>query len=410
MEFFQRYKKIFMVGGFVLLVLILGYALYALFFRPSLAPAPPQPGVSTTTGGGLPVAGPGKGQIVPSEEAEGLPAEGGGSGANQIAQGGLTQTAALASLPTIGATLSGDGTDVQYYSRDDGKFYRIDPSGQVEALSDQVFHQVKDVTWAPDKKSAILEYPDGANIIYDFPTKKQITLPAHWQDFSYSPSGDRIVMKSIANDPDASWLAIVGSDGSNVRGIEQIGKNADSVYPAWSPSNQMVAMYTEGVDFDRQEVYFVGLNQENFKSTIVEGRGFDPKWSPAGDRLLYSVYSSKNDLKPNLWLVNASGDNIGTDRRNLNLETWADKCTFTDNASLYCAVPKTLDQGAGLFPEMAQNTADQLYKIDLNTGAKRLIAIPDGDYTIAGLMASGDGRNLFFTDKNSGKLYKIRLK
>jgi len=142
---------------------------------------------------------------------------------------------------------------------------------------------------------------------------------------------------------------------------------------------------------------------------VIEGRGFQPQWSPEGDQLLYSVYSSKNDLKPMLWIVNAQGENIGTGRKSLNVETWAEKCTFANNSDLYCAVPEKLDEGAGLFPELAKNTTDRLYKIDTKTGLKKLIAIPDEKYNMSNLIISENGNNLYFTDETTKRIYKIQL-
>jgi WD40 repeat protein len=413
MEFFSRYKKIFFLAGFLLIVIGLGYAIYALFFRPSITPTVVDTGpVETSTGNGLPTAQTGTGQIVSPEGASQLSGEPGTTAAkaDPTAQGGLTETAILTEQPTVGATVAGNGSDVQYYNSSDGKFYRTDKNGRATELSSKVFHEVKTVVWSPDKNSAVLEYPDGANIIYDFSTGKQVTLPAHWKDFSFSPDGGQIALKSMGEDPDNRWLAVVSKDGSKMRGVERIGENDASVYSAWSPNNQMIAMYTEGVDFDRQEVYFVGLNGENFKSTVVEGRGLDPKWSPTGHELVYSVYSSANSLKPNLWAVVAEGDQIGNNRRNLEVETWASKCSFSGGTKLYCAVPQNLEKGAGLFPELAEHTADRLYQIDLTTGGKKMIAIPQGDYTISNILVSDDNKNLYFNDKNSGKLYKIKLK
>lgn len=189
-----------------------------------------------------------------------------------------------------------------------------------------------------------------------------------------------------------------------------MGENADSVYSAWSPNNQIVAMYTEGKDYDRQEVYFVGLNGENFKSTIIEGRGFDPKWSDDGSKLLYSVYSSANDMKPNLWIVDAEGDQIGSERKNLNVETWAEKCTYANTVDLYCAVPENLPEGAGVFKQLAKTTKDNLYKINTLTGQKSLVAVPDGSYNMSNLIVSENGYNLYFTDETTSNLYKIKLK
>ncbi|GAF84313.1 unnamed protein product, partial [marine sediment metagenome] len=309
-----------------------------------------------------------------------------------------------------GTTLSKNGSDLQYYNQKDEKFYRITKDGQITPLSDKAFHQVQSIVWSPNKDKAILEYPDGANIIYNFTTNKQITLPKHWKDFDFSSNGQQIVMKSMGLDPDNRWLAVVSDDGSKARRIEALGDKDATVYPSWSPNNQSIAMYTKGVGFDRQEIFFVGLHNENFKSAIIEGRGFEPRWSPKGDRLLYSVYSSQTDLKPSLWIVNAQGENIGTGRKSLRVETWANKCTFADNINLYCAVPENLEEGAGLFPEMAKNTSDRLYKIDIRTGLKKLVAIPDDWYNMSNLIISDNGYYLYFTDETTGRLHKIRLK
>jgi len=212
----------------------------------------------------------------------------------------------------------------------------------------------------------------------------------------------------MGDDPDNRWLAIANDDGSKARAIEPLGGKDATVYPSWSPNNQTIAMYTEGIDFDRQEVFFVGLNNENFKSAVIEGRGFQPKWQPEGNKLLYSVYSSTTDMKPNLWVVNARGESIGSGRKNLNVATWANKCAFANNNEIYCAVPEYLEEGAGLLPELAANTKDNLYKIDIRTGMKKLVAVPDGSYNMSDVIVSGN--YLYFTDKTTKKLYTIKLR
>jgi hypothetical protein len=415
MSFFSRFKKIFLIIGFLALVVVMGYLLWKLFFQPA-----GQTPTATTTplgGSGFPSAGPGTGTGEDTGGPGNLP---GGqdfipSGSDLIGEpsatalGGLTKTTALSPGSTLGSTLGGDGR-IQYYNPEDGRFYRLDADGNLNPLSDKVFHEVKDVTWAPDKNQAILEYPDGSKILYNFQTKKQVTLPSHWKDFSFSPASDQIVSKSIGLDPDNRWLMVSNEDGSQAKALEAIGENADKVYPAWSPGKQIVAMYTKGVDFDRQEIFFVGLNGENFKSTVVEGRGLEYEWSTTGDRLLYSVYHTRDDLKPRLWIVDAASDTISQNRRSFDLQTWASKCTFSSNTEIYCAVPENLEKGAGLFPELADRTKDDLYKIDLKTGTKKLIAVPDGTYNISQIMVPGNQNYLYFTDKATGMIYKINLK
>lgn len=412
MNLFYKYKTIIFSILFLLFSAFLGFILYSLFFNSTKPPVTTNSHSSSS--GSLPSSQNGNGQIVTpgaggslpiTKEPEPLPIP----TQNNIANGGLTKTTALNNSPGSNFTSSQDGNDIQYYNKYDGKFYKLDSQGNPTALSEKVFYNVSNVSWSNSKDKAIIEYPDGANIVYDFTREKQITLPKHWEDFGFSPNDKQIVAKSIGLDPENRWLAISSSDGSSAKYIEPLGNNADSVYPSWSPNNQSVAMFTEGIGLDRQELYFVGQNQENFKSTVIEGRGFQPLWAPDGTRLLYSVYSSGNDLKPSLWIVNAQGEAIGSNRQNLGLETWAHKCTFTNTKDIYCAVPQNLKKGAGLFPELANSTTDAIYKVDTQSGSTKLIAIPDRPFTISNIVVSKDKKTLFFVDRVTGGVHKIDM-
>ncbi|MFA6551605.1 MAG: hypothetical protein WCV41_03715 [Patescibacteria group bacterium] len=414
-----NYKKISLLAGFLLLSVLIGYAIYYLFFKTTVSV--PVINNAVQNAGQLPSAQTGqggsqatwtKGQLPAGEgtiktSGENLPAE---AIPDKIAKGGLTATLPLSDTKSLASTISGDGASLYFYDQTDNKFYRLDRNGQKIALSDKNFFDAQAVTWAPDKTKAIIEYPDGAKIVYNFQTKKQYTLPKHWQDFDFSPQSDKIIAKSIGLDPENSWLIIANDDGSQAQAIEEIGANAAAVYPSWSPNNLSVALYAESLDFNRQTVYFVGQNKENFKSMVIEGRGPEFAWTPSGDKLIYSVYSDDTNLNPNLWIVDAKGDNIGVNRKQLNLQTWADKCTVASEQTAYCAVPTNLPEGAGLFPELAAASADNIYQVNLTTGAHSLIAVPDGAYNMKNISVSADETKLYFTDSASGKIYNIRLK
>ena len=414
MNFLAKYKKIFLIIGFLAVVVLLGYSIYKLFFKQAVIIAPLPTG-TTTIPGELPTSGIGGQQISTTTGPGGVPISPGipqtpTPTVSPTAQGGITKVTSLNSGSSLASILSADGQSVQYYNKTDGKFYKIDKNGEAVPMSDKIFHNVDQVTWAPNTNKAVLEYPDGSNIVYDFSTNRQVTLPKHWEGFDFSTDSNQLVSKSIGVDPDNRWLLVSAADGSKARALEFIGENADKVTSSWSPNNQSVAMYTKGVDYNRQELFFVGLNGENFKSTIVEGRGIESQWTAKGDKLLYSAYNDSSDLKPKLWLVNAQGDSIGSGRTDLEINTWADKCTFGGTQELYCAVPDSLERGAGLFPEMADKTQDSLYRINLTTGTKQLIAVPDGKYNISNLVISKDQGQLFFTDKTTQEIYKISLK
>jgi hypothetical protein len=404
------FKRILLFIGFFLAIGGIAFALYFFFFRAAPAPVVTPPGGVTTggTGGGLPTAGEGTGGgVTPTPTQPPVI----GTGAATIADGGITQVTAVTPAPTAGASVSKDGS-LSYYNRNDGRFYRIGSDGTPTQLSDKQFANVSNAVFSPTGTNAILEYPDGSNVSYDFATNRQVTLPKHWEEFDFSASGDQIVAKSIGVDESNRFLVVANPDGSGARAVQELGDKADKVTVAYSPSGQSIAISETGRASGptTHEVYFVGKNSENLRSMTIEGLNFVPEWSPSGKQLLYSTASAGNEYKPTLWIVDAYGDDIGRNRKSLSVSTWADKCTFADADALYCAVPRTLPRGAGLEPTLFDQVPDDIFRIDIATGLQTRVAIPEGDHTVDEIMLTPDKNNLYFTDKTTGVLNQIKLK
>ncbi|KKQ27871.1 MAG: hypothetical protein US42_C0004G0010 [Candidatus Magasanikbacteria bacterium GW2011_GWC2_37_14] len=401
-------KRLIIAILFVILCLGLGYLLYWVFFAKKTPPSNVSTGTTTTTIGKLPTAGEGTITTIADDVTVGLPTAGNLPSTQGFDQTEITSKQVVDS-PLIGLNPDKDG-QVKFYDQIDGKFYRLDANGKMQALSDEVFYNVQKVTWSKVKNESILEYPDGSNIYYDFDTGKKASLPKHWENFSFSPTGDKIAAKSEGLATENRWLVTSDPDGKNIKLIEPMGDNSSKVTVDWSPNKQIVALSATGeaLGDDRQEILMVGLNKENFPSIIVEGRGLKSSWSPTGKKLLYSVYSARNDYKPEIWVVDAEGDNIGSNRRLLSVNTWVDKCTFADERYAYCAVPIALQTGAGFAPALANGTPDQIFKIDLESGVK--IEVPlNENHTIDSLNLSPDGTTLYFTDKNQTGLFNLSL-
>ena len=404
-------KRVLLSIGLVALAVLMAFGIYYLFKKaavpvggPAAAPGAP--------GGQLPTAG----ERQPGQAAPGAP--GGPTGLPSAVpitptpSAGVYTPESISQLSTDYALYPSvsDQGGFRYHNASDGKFYQILPDGTTKAMSDQVFYNVNKVTWAKTDNKAVLEYPDGSKIVYNFNTQTQVTLPKHWQDFSFSPDSSQIAAKSLGLSPENRWLVVTNDNGSATKLLEPLGENADKVTVDWSPSQQTVALSQTGqpLGLDRSEVLFIGLHGENFKSTIVEGLDLKSQWSPTGQKLLYSVDSARSEFKPELWVVGAYGDEIGSNRQALKINTWANKCSFSDDDTLFCAVPRDLPQGAGISPDIANTIPDDFYKIDLKTGLKTNIP-STGDYTVNSISYDKATNKLIFTDKNKTGVFQVNL-
>jgi Tol biopolymer transport system component len=407
----SNFKKILL--GILLLAIVggIGYAIYFVFFKPATGPVTTIPATNTNTGTGGNLNPSGTGTNIPYVP----PSNGTGTlpQASPIARGGATLSTILVGDPTLGQTLAADGKTIRYYNRATGKFMAVDANGNIVELSDQVFSNVQNVTWSGDGNKVVMEFPDGSKLTYDFLAKKQNTIPASWNDFSFSPGSDQLAALQISDSSTSRYLVTAGSDGTGVKAIEPLGDNADKVKVAWSPAGDILALSSTGdagTNFGQKTVLFIGKNGENFPGTEITGLNFTPRWSPDGAYLLYSVATSDDNFSPRLYVITGSGANMGGGRRAINLFTTADRCIFSDAKTAYCAVPDSIPEGAGLSPEVLNDIPNAIYKVNIVTGAVTLIGRPDTDIPISALSVSKDGGTLFFTDGYSGNIKKMKLK
>ncbi|MBI5728751.1 MAG: PD40 domain-containing protein [Candidatus Magasanikbacteria bacterium] len=403
-------KRILLILGLLIATILIGLGLYLAFKKAQIPSAPARP-TPTGAGGRLPAAG---GREAPGDEGQPVPTGGlpaAGVTAPPVTPPGYYQPEPVTKITndqTLYPSVNTSG-NFRYHNAADGKFYEV-KDGTATPLADQVFYNVKNVTWAKSKDKAVIEYPDNSKIVYNFETKKQVSLPKHWESFSFSNDGNEIAAKSIGLAPENRWLVTTRDDGTGAKLIEPLGNNEDKVIVDWSPSRQTVAFSKTGdpLGADRREILLIGLNHENFKGLVVEGLDFQPRWSPTGQQLLYSVDSARSNFKPELWIANSYGDAIGNNRQALGINTWANKCAFGGEGTLFCAVPRNLPDGAGMSPAVAADEFDDLYKIDLKTGAKTPVTL-DTNYTFDSISYDASKNKVLFTDRHKNGAFQVNL-
>lgn len=419
-------RKIILIIIFVSVAILLAWLIFSLFFKsdgepyviidgervplgelPNIGEGLPD-GVVIDPETGLPVL---VDTLVPTSTVDIIPES---EQIDTTAQGGKTLTERLARGNVEGLFPAGDG-QLKFYDKDSGRFFRLNENGEFELMSDQVFYNVETVAWDKSGNQAILEYPDGSNIYYNFATKEQVTLPKQMTEFDFSYNNSSLAFEWYNEyDSEDNWLGVSSPDGSEIKFVEPMAENGNKVTTQFSPDGRYIAFYEKSVGLDRVQVVPIGENGENFKSFEVLGRGFESVWTPDNQHLLYSVHSEQTGRRPQLWLTEISGDSVGASTQPLAVETWAHKCAFGSGAAdLYCAVPQDLPEGIGWFPEQAVDYPDNFYYIDLKTGQQTLLALPAGardSYSAEQLIVSVDGSELYFLDSLTGDIFTIKLK
>ncbi len=410
-----NWKRLGLVLLFILMTIGIGMVIYFVFFKGLLG---------TDTNGNRNV----NGGLFPDLNANrnvnggvsnvngGLPNINGDLGPTVVARGGDTTVSPVAKTLDGGATVANNGRDLIYYDPVTGKFYQISPDGTTRSLlSPDAYPAAEKVTWSPQKDKAILEFPDASKILYDVRNKRQYTLAPEMEDIVFSPSGDKLTFKFIGSDSDDRMLVVSNFDGSNATTVTPLADKASQFDVNWSPAGNVVALFTTSTSADRQTVVPVGILGENFRSFDPPGRGFESSYSPDGQHLLFSVFTKETGYNPTLYIADGTANTMGNDMIDLDVQTWPEKCTFGTGTSLYCAVPQYLEQGTGLFTDLAKDVPDDIYRIDLATGRKERIARPvdsngDGQYSATNLKLSSDESILYFFDQRTGQMQKIQLR
>ncbi len=410
-----NYKKILIVLGFVVLAFGIGFLVWRLFFYSGPSEEEIIQNIIQQNTLPLPQAGERRTTVTLPETRRLTEEEIAEKRLQETAQGGEVKT-----LPVTPDTVldpmpvPGDRALVAY-DPDEGLFYKITEDGRKILMTDDKFYEVQAVTWSKGGDKAVIEYPDGSNILYDFSKRKSITLPKEIVQPEFTET-EAIVAKTESENLDENWLIYMDKSGS-VSFVEDLGRFGGRVQTEVSPNELFIALHYKPLGIDKAEVFFLGKNKENFKSFVVDGFSFKGKFSPDGRKLLYSVIRESEEYRPSLWIVDATEASIGRNKKRLNVDTWVHKCVFSsiNTRILYCGVPDELPPNIGILPAGYSDTKDSIYRIDLSTGYASLIAVPADekgvlDVSVLDIWLSKDERSLYFWDAKSGKVYRIRLK
>jgi len=160
--------------------------------------------------------------------------------------------------------------------------------------------------WSPDSRSlAYTSYKGGYPDLYrafPFERRPEQTLAAFVginTSPSFSPDGKAIAM-TLSKDGNPEIYILTLATGTMRRITRHIGIDTE---PTWAPTGRQIAWVS-----DRNgtpNVYVMDVDGANVRQITSGGFHTQPRWSPKGDTIVFTVRHGGHDL----WAVNADGSN-----------------------------------------------------------------------------------------------------
>lgn len=315
--------------------------------------------------------------------------------------------------PLIGF-VTGPGEAVSYFSLDDKAFKKASLEGKdKETLLSNLPGSAERIVWSPkrDKALVFIRLSGGSGVWHmaDMATKALVALKPEITRVSWNNLGDKIFYLYTNPGNQERSLNIASPDGSNWKEIAKLGTRDH--YLSAVPQTTSVAFWSRPSALE--DTSFESVNAEGVgRKKLFGGKfGADYLWAPSGEQ----IFMSSSDQKGGSLLVGSLINKNGGELRSLNIPTLVSKVVWSkDSKFLYYALPGKLE-GATLpndYYEKPLSSEDTFWKMDIETGkSTRLLELKEigKPFDSMDLQLSPKEDALFFTDRNSKRVYRIDL-
>lgn len=312
--------------------------------------------------------------------------------------------------PVIGS----DGT-LYYYSLDDKSLKKstLEGKNKTVLLSDFPGTPTR-ILWSPrkDKVLILLKAENGASQWYfaELGNRTLVPLKPEIGRLTWDNLGEKIFYQYTDQKSGEKTLNVANPDGSNWKTLTALG-NRDSFITA-IPKSTVVAFWNRPNALEKTVLESIGWNGDDRHTLLTDQFGADYLWSPSGDKILVSTSSEKGGNTLSLNLMNGQGGEY----RSLSVPTLVSKVVWSkDDRTIYYALPGSLPENTVLpndYFEKPLYTTDTFWKMDVVTGKKdRLVELKEvtQSFDATDFALSPDEDTLFFTDRQTHRLYRIEL-
>jgi len=224
-------------------------------------------------------------------------------------------------------------------------------------------------------------------------------LPKNIVDISLSPKGEQLF--SIIPTP----TGVIGLT-QNLK-TNKKSQPWSSVFSEWISdwsNDNTITLTTKSSGMSDGYSYFLNVTDGRFTKVIGPEKGLITKTSPDAKNILYSKIENG---KPKLYIFNVNSKIS----KSLDFMTFAEKCTWSDNSTVYCAVPNSMENTT--YPDAwyrgEVSFQDSFWKIETDKDLiVNIASLSDLDNIDAEQLSYKDGV-IYFINKNTQNLWKYIL-
>ena len=296
---------------------------------------------------------------------------------------------------------------VRYISKQNGHVSEIGPRGEEQTrVSNTTITGIFDSAWSPNASKAVLRYLESGNtrtVSAEFvsTSTRAVVLPQNIISFAFAPDRNRIAYLV----PTSAGSRLIAADPDNTKQTETTNLPFNDFDIFW-PENNFVYFLSRPSGSAGGFLFRYSISAGTLDKILDNLAGLQIKFSADGQKLVYSAYDSQF-RQPRLYVYNLKTKETA----NIQLLGLADKCVFSKNNQnkIYCGLDRNLP--ASLYPDDwmrgAVSTNDLVWEIDSAGGQRKQLA--DRGFDIEQVALSEDGKFLYFTEKNNGSLWSLRI-
>ena len=302
---------------------------------------------------------------------------------------------------------------VLYYSKLNGNVLKTDFEGKsIQPLTNIAIPNLITTVWSFDKSQTINIYQENdvvKKVLFDFASQKATQLDSKIKSVSFAPNQNKIAYQFIDDSLGKNTITIADSNGLNWKDIFNIRMENIRLY--WTKDN-LLTLTSAPSGIVKGSALTIDTTPKiiSLKKLISDIYGLTIKYSPDGKNLIYSQ-TDQYGHNPTLHLIKEGGVAEKT-----NLNTLSDKCAFSKNNNIYCAIPKIINGSLILPDDFYKNIAnfsDIFFKIDMANNKSSIIFDPADfkyDFNASDLNISPNEDYIIFINKKDGLLYSIKIK